>query len=89
MSSLVITLDHKGEPSKVELDGKTLFVTAIDIKYRPCEPGKITLEAYVQDLGTVIARHPGGEPKMEQMEFYAVSKEDHELLLQLKKKDTL
>lgn len=86
--SLVVRLDHKGEPTAVELDGRPIFVASMDIQYRPCEAAKVVIEMYVRDAADVIVRHEG-EPVLESREFYAVSKADHELLMQLKKKDTL
>lgn len=88
--SLVVKFDELGEPTGVELDGKPIFVQTMDIQYRSCEPAKVVIEMYVPDIaGGLIAHHPNGDAVTETRELYAVSKEDHELLMQLKKKDRL
>jgi hypothetical protein len=90
MKGLVITYDQKGEPTGITLDGTPVCAESLDIIYRGGEPAKVVIELYVKDIeGGVIARGPDGEAITETREFYAVSKKDHELLMQLKKKDTL
>jgi hypothetical protein len=133
--SLVISMNERGEPTALELDGRPVFASTLDIQFRNGEPAKVIMEMYVPDIaGGLITRarqrkrdltgqvpaklsydqwlrtqtkefqdevlgprraqmfrdgHPDGEPVLETREFYAVSKKDHELLMQLKKKDTL
>lgn len=78
MTGVAITLDAKGEPTKVELNGKAIFVSALTIEYLPAEPAKITMTAYVQDIGGVMQRYDNGEPVMETHVLYAVSKADYD-----------
>jgi hypothetical protein len=85
--SLKVSLNDKGEPTGIDLDGKPLFVNSMDISLRPCVPMTVKLEAYVRDLSTggLTVKNPvTGEPEVESLEFYAVSKEDYELLQKLR-----
>jgi hypothetical protein len=79
MQGLVIKLNDKGEPTSVELDGRPIFVSTLDVQYRPNEPAKIIMEMFVMDAGGMVVRH-GEEPLMEGMTMYAVSKEDFDFL---------
>lgn len=63
---LQIKLEN-GEPTSIELDGKPIFVQSMDIEFRPCERAVIKMCVYV---------HPVGGHEMEDMCFYAVSKEE-------------
>lgn len=81
---LVVTLDDKGEPTKLQLNGSDVFATSLVLEYRANTPSKVTIEAYVQDLGGALQRSDNGDPKLETHELYAVSKADYDLLQSLK-----
>lgn len=81
---IVVTFDKRGQPTSVELDGKAIFVQSMDVQYRPNQPAKLVLDMYLADNEGILDRYQDGEPIVERRVLYAVSKEDHDLLMQLK-----
>jgi hypothetical protein len=71
---LRVELDN-GVPTGVFIDDKPVFVEAMDIKFRSCQPALITIQVY--------SDHPHSM-SLSSMVYYAVSKEDYELLKKVK-----
>lgn len=82
VKGLVVTMDENSEPIKIELDGTPVFASTLDIQYRPKKPALIKMTAYARDISghRLTVEGPDGNLVLEDRQFYAVSKEDFELL---------
>ncbi len=81
---LVITVDEKGLPQNVYLDGNNILAVKIDVQYRPNQYPVVLLETYLKDdEGHLITNDENGLATGVKT-FYAVTKEDFDLLQTLK-----
>lgn len=73
--ALVVKFDQHHVPCSVELDGKPIFVDNMVVEYRANVPAKVTMQVILLDVGGLVQRDSEGNPKLDTMELYAVSKE--------------